>query len=341
MWTSLALVAAIVFYPALAGDASERQNARETAFLVLLAIALASSLNILLGYSGYVSFGHIVFYGVGGYAGFYLISVRGWHLVPAVLAGALVAGLLALVLGLSILRLRGPYFALATIGISEAMKAFVKNFEPLGGSTGLTLHFSIYREYGGAAPALRTAYWGVALIAFLAVAMSFFVKRSRFGLGLLAIREDEDAAQGLGVAAPRAKTVAYVLSALLPGAVGVLVFFKNGVIEPESAFRLQLSIELLVMVMLGGQGTVLGPLVGAALYQQLRLKLLTTPFLRDFQLAVAGLLLLAIVLFLPAGAVGGLRAVARFLNRKMVLFLPAGAVEWLRARSRFLARLIE
>lgn len=311
LWTSLVLVAAVVFYPVFTKNA----NDRETAFLVLLAIALASSLNILLGYSGYVSFGHVVFFGIGGYAGFYLIAERGWHLVPATLAGAGAAGLLALVLGLSILRLRGPYFALATIGVSEATKAFVKNFEPLGASTGLTLHFSIYREYGGAASALWTSYWGVALAASLAVAASLLVKRSRFGLGLLAIREDEDAAQGLGVAAPRAKTVAYVLSALVPGAVGVLFFFKNGVIEPESAFRLHFSIELLVMVMLGGQGTVLGPVIGATLYQRLRGFLLTTPFLRDIQLAVAGLLLLAIVLFLPAGAVGWLRARSRFLRR--------------------------
>ena len=100
---------------------------------------------------------------------------------------------------------------------------------------------------------------------------------------------------------------AYVLSAIVPGMVGVLFFFKNGNIETGDAFRLQFSIETLVMIMLGGQGTVLGPVLGAAGYQRLRGFLLTSPIFKDIQLSVAGVLLLLIVLFIPAGAVGWLR----------------------------------
>jgi branched-chain amino acid transport system permease protein len=109
------------------------------------------------------------------------------------------------------------------------------------------------------------------------------------------------------VITPGAKTWAYVLSAIVPGIVGVLFFFKNGNIEPNDAFRLHFSIEMLVMVMLGGQGTVLGPVLGAAGYQRLRGFLLTNEFFKDIQLSVAGALLLLIVLFIPAGAVGWLR----------------------------------
>ena len=147
--------------------------------------------------------------------------------------------------------------------------------------------------------------------------VSFTVKHSKFGLGLMAIREDEDAAEVMGVVGPRAKTYAYVLSAVFPGILGVLFFFKQGVIEPSSAFRLHQSIELLVMVMLGGQGTVLGPVLGAGVYQGLRGSLLTMPYVKDVQLAVAGVLLLLIVLFIPAGAVGWLRS--RFPRLRRVL----------------------
>src|SRR5512147_1274715 len=106
---------------------------RETAFVLVMAIALASSLNILLGYTGYVSFGHIVFYGFGGYVGIYLLTEQGWSLWISILAGGIASGILAFLLGSAILRLRGAYFALATIGVNEAMRSFINNFELFGG----------------------------------------------------------------------------------------------------------------------------------------------------------------------------------------------------------------
>ncbi len=312
-WIPLAVVAAIAFVPVLSGS----ESGRETAFTVLVAVAMASSLNILLGYAGYVSFGHIVFFGLGGYVGFYAVSVLHWPLLWAVLLGAVGAGALALLLGLSILRLRGSYFALATIGINEAVKALASNLAPVGGATGMSLHFSTYKEYGGPGHALWIVYAAVAGLAAAAVAVSLWVKRSRFGLALVTIREDEDAAEVLGVDAAHAKTLAYVLSAVIPGAVGALFFFKTANVEPGTAFRLEASIELLVMVMLGGQGTLLGPVLGALAYQKLRGALLTSALFRDVHLAVAGGLLLAIVLFAPSGAVGWARA--RFARVKSVV----------------------
>jgi branched-chain amino acid transport system permease protein len=290
---------------------------REVVFTILKAIALASSLNILLGYTGYVSFGHIVFFGLGGYVGFYLLSVQGWSLWLAMLMGGLASGLLAFVLGKAILRLRGAYFALATIGINEAMKAFIRNFEPFGGPIGMKLNFQVYQDYGGAAQALQMSFYVLAAITLAVVLISYLVKTSKFGLGLMAIREDEDAAEVMGVVAPNAKTWAYVLSAVFPGLIGALFFFKNGNIEPHDAFPLHTSIEMLVMVMLGGQGTVLGPLLGAGGYQYVRGLLLTTPVFKNIQLSVAGALLLLIVLFVPAGVIGWLRN--RFFTLRKVL----------------------
>jgi branched-chain amino acid transport system permease protein len=297
------VVAALVLFPTITGKIASR----ESVFTILKAVALASSLNILLGYTGYVSFGHIVFYGFGGYIGIYLLTEKEWSLWGAMLAGGLASGILAFLLGKAILRLRGAYFALSTIGINEAMKAFFNNFDLFGGSTGITLHFSTYQAYGGAAKALQLSFYVAAGLALLAILISYFVRMSKFGLGLLAIRENEDAAEVMGVAAPNAKTWAYVLSAIIPGMIGVLFFFKNGNVEPHDAFPLHSSIELLVMVMLGGQGTVLGPILGAFAYQGMRGFLVTNPLFKDIQLSVSGALLLLIVLFIPAGAIGWLR----------------------------------
>jgi branched-chain amino acid transport system permease protein len=227
------------------------------------------------------------------------------------------SGLLAFLLGKAILRLRGAYFALATIGINEAARAFAKNFDPFGGPTGMTLKFSVYQSYGGATQALWIAY--VALVASIVtvVLVSYLVKSSRFGLGLMAIRGNEDTAEVMGVVAPNVKTWAYVLSAVFPGMIGVLFFFKNGNIEPNDAFRLQQSIETIVMVMLGGQGTVLGPLVGSTVYQRLRGYLLVSPLFKNIQLTVSGILLLTIILFVPAGTIGWMRG--RFPRLRRVL----------------------
>jgi branched-chain amino acid transport system permease protein len=119
----------------------------------------------------------------------------------------------------------------------------------------------------------------------------------------------------MGVRAPTAKTLAYVVSAFFPGIIGTLFFFKNGNVEPGDAFRLQMSIEVLVMIMLGGNGTILGPVLGAAAYERLRGYLLTSPLFKSLHLAFAGLALLLIVLFIPAGLIGWLRRRFPFLRR--------------------------
>jgi len=156
----------------------------------------------------------------------------------------------------------------------------------------------------------RQALWTVYLLIVAAMAASLFlsyaVKSSKFGLGLFAIREDEDAAAVLGVRTPLYKAAVYSLSGFLPAVVGALFFFKNGVIQPEQAFDLTLSTEAIVMLMLGGQGTVTGAALGAFLYEQFRGTLLTSPVFASFQLLIAGALLLVTVLFMPGGLMGWL-----------------------------------
>ena len=280
---------------------------RETVFLILMYITLAVSLNIILGYTGYVSFGHIVFYGIGGYTSFYLMYKFGLHLVIAMIIGGIISAIIALIVGEAVLKLRGAIFAIATIGINEAIKSLVTNLPFLGGATGMFFNFKIYRTYGGAAKAIWFAYYLMVIVTIITLIASYLIKNSKFGYGLFAIREDEDAAIVLGVNAKRFKSIAYAISAFFPGLVGAIFFFKAGNIEPEDAFHLVKSIEMIFMVMLGGFGTVSGPPIGALLYERLKGVLLVNPLFKNLHMAIAGFVLLIIILFAPGGIVGSLR----------------------------------
>jgi branched-chain amino acid transport system permease protein len=279
---------------------------REDLLLVAVAIILASNLNLMIGYTGYVNFGNIVFYGLGGYVGMYLATVRGWNLVLAALVAGVVVMIFALLFGLAILRLRGAYFALATIGILQAVQSFVSNFDPWGRSTGMYVSFESYAPLGGAMRALWITYYLIIGVMALSLILSLGIKISKFGLGLFAIREDEDAAVVLGVNTTLSKAIIYSVSAFLPAVAGALMFFKNGMIDPQIAFELIASIEGIVMLMLGGQGTVVGAALGAGLYERLRSSLLTSPKLSNFHLVIAGGLLLLVILFAPGGLIGWL-----------------------------------
>ncbi len=301
-WIILLVAAGFVYGPLHGNNVS----LREDLILVAIAIILASNLNLMIGYTGYVNFGHIVFYGLGGYVGLYLTTVRGWNLVLAALVAGVVVSLCAFLFGLAILRLRGAYFALATIGILQAVQSFVSNFDPWGRSTGMYLSFKSYQSLGGARHALWITYFLIIAVMALSMIVSLAVKNSKFGLGLFAIREDEDAAVVLGVNATTYKAIIYSVSAFLPAVAGALMFFKNGMIDPSIAFEFMLSLEGIVMLMLGGRGSVIGAALGGALYERLRSYLLTSSVLSNFHLVIAGGLLLIVVLFAPGGLIGWL-----------------------------------
>jgi branched-chain amino acid transport system permease protein len=299
-WLILIVVVAFAFVPLWRDDV----QLRESLLLASVYITLASNLNLMIGYAGYVNFGNIVFFGLGGYICIYLVDTWHWPLVAAALVAGLGVSALALVFGLGILRLRGAFFALATIGVNEAVKAFVSNFEPWGGATGIYLSLDAYGSLGGPMQALWIAYLLIVLVMGFSLWGSYAIKASKFGLGLVAIGQNEDAAAVLGVPTPRYKALVYSASAFLPAVAGGLYFFKSGIIEPTGAFDLSFSIEAIVMVMLGGAGTVTGPAIGAFLYEELRGLLLVAETFSHFQLVIAGALLLLIVLFVPGGLMG-------------------------------------
>ena len=301
-WIIGLVTAAFVLVPVIGNNV----ELREGLVIACVYIILSSNLNVMVGYAGYVNFGSIVFFGLGGYICVYLMSAAAWPLAAAAPTAGVCVFALAFLFGLGILRLRGPFFALATIGINEAVAAFVINFPPWGGSSGLYLSPELFQPLGGPMQALWVIYFLLVAVMALSLYLSFAIKNSKFGLGLLAIGQNEDAAAVLGVPTALSKALAYSVSALLPAIAGGLYFFKSAYIQPPDAFDLNLSLEAMAVMMLGGQGTVTGSLIAGYFYEELRGWLLTSDTFSHFQLVVAGALLLVIVLFLPGGFMGWL-----------------------------------
>ncbi|HEY2533377.1 MAG TPA: branched-chain amino acid ABC transporter permease [Xanthobacteraceae bacterium] len=298
------IIALTIAVFALAPAIGDNVELRESLLLAALYITLASNLNLMLGYAGYINFGSIVFFGLGGYICVWLVNSYAWPLGLSLLAAGSCVSALALFFGLGILRLRGAFFALSTIGIVEGIQAFVENFQPWGGSAGIYISPEVFLPLGGAARALWIIYFLMVAVMGLSLYLSYVIKTSKFGLGLLAIGQNEDAAAILGVPTPLYKALVYSASAFLPAIAGGLYFFKSAFIQPSDAFDLSLSTEALVVAMLGGQGTVTGVALGAYLYEELRGYLLTSEMFSNFQLVIAGVLLLLIVLFFPSGLMG-------------------------------------
>ena len=264
---------------------------------VFMWIALAGSWNIISGFTGYVSFGHVAFFGIGTYTAALLITKAGWHWLPAGLAGSIPAMLLALVIGYPCLRLKGPYFAISMLGLNEVVRALVSYFEGFtGGGSGISLP-----------PIVATVpvYYAMGTVALMVPLVTYFIITSRFGLRLLSIREDELAAEAMGINTARHKLYAFLLSAAFPGIVGGFYAWYASHVEPMSVFPLITTITMIIMCLLGGSGTVLGPVLGAVLLSIFQ-EMVWARFLWVHQ-ALLGTLIVAVVLLMPRGILGILR----------------------------------
>jgi branched-chain amino acid transport system permease protein len=251
-WTlAFVVVAALASLPFLATD-----YVRSFFLILLMHVALALSWNMTSGYTGYLSFGHGIFFGLGAYAFAILVDGVGcpWP-IAMVLAGVLSA-LCAFALGLVFMRvrIRVAYFAIATLGLNEIAKAIVANADWLGGSHGLTLPPS---------PGRFTLYFVLLGIVCAVAAVSYWLDRSTFGLGLKAILQDEEAAESTGVPTFHCKLLVFVVSAFFPGVVGAVVGWHWSYIDPYMAFDLVISFDMSVMAVFGGIGTFWGPILGA------------------------------------------------------------------------------
>ncbi|HBH02179.1 MAG TPA: branched-chain amino acid ABC transporter permease [Candidatus Rokubacteria bacterium] len=283
------LVAALAVYPAFGTGYGVRAMLQ-----IFMWIALAGSWNIISGLTGYVSFGHVAFFGAGAYAGAILIAKAGWPWVLAAPAGGAAACALALVIGYPCLRLKGPYFAIAMLGLNEVLRALVSYFEGLtGGGSGLslpTLHATV------------PIYYAMAGTAAAVTLLTFLIITSRFGLRLMTIREDELAAEAMGIDTARHKLYAFLLSAAGPGIAGALAARDQGYIEPISVFPLATTITMIVMALFGGKGTVWGPVFGAAvLFVAQELVWARFPYVHQL---LFGAIIVAVVLLMPRGVLG-------------------------------------
>jgi branched-chain amino acid transport system permease protein len=220
----------------------------------LLIAVLAQGWNIIGGYCGYASFGNSVFYGLGSYG--VAIAMVQWGLPFGVglVFGVVLAVVFALTLGFLVLRLRGHYFAIATLALAQVMAAIVSNVELAGRNVGLVLP-PLNND-----PLFYELALGLLVVATLSI---FWMTRSRFGFGLIAIRENEEGAAVMGVNTSLYKTLAFALSGLFSALAGGIHAYWITFLDPESAFDISLNVKMIIMAVFGGPGTVLGPIVGA------------------------------------------------------------------------------
>lgn len=267
--------------------------ALEIGFRMVLLVTLAEAWNLLAGYGGLVSLGTASFVGVGAYAMTGLVNQAQAPLWLALPAGGVAAMLLALIVSKAVFRLRGLYFTVGTLALAEALRLFMVNYRGFGGATGLFLAVD--------PPGLRELFWiALGILALATLAMEA-VTRSRFSILLRAVRDDEDAAAQIGVRPFRIKLLAFMLASFLMGLGGAVQGLKLGAIEPYGMFGIQWTVNVLSIVIIGGQGLRAGPVVGAVFVVLLSELLADYPALH---LALTGLILIGVIRFAPRGLVG-------------------------------------
>lgn len=276
---------------------------------VFMFVALAQGWNLIGGFTGYASFGQVAFFGVGAYTAAVLMTnyhVSFWLAMPAAIAGGV---LFAVLIGAPLLRLRGHYFAIATLGAAEGAREVVNNLTPItGGGIGITVP-----TFGAEAP---TAYFGkpgfyvaFLVLAVLAIAVCGLLARSRFGYAMVAVHEDESAAGAVGINTTAVKVVAFAISGAIVAAAGAFYAFQQIQFYPENVFDASITVLMVIMVVIGGSGTILGPVAGAVglelLAQYLRINL------GLYNQLIFGAIIVVVVVFFPQGVVNFFRDAIR------------------------------
>ena len=259
---------------------------------ILLYIALASSWNILGGYAGQISLGHSAFFGLGSLIT-RLLWFAGWPLLVALLLGGIVAALFGLLIGYPAFKLKGAYFTIGTLALSQILFMTIGNIF----ATSSALPLEALRNYS-----MTPRYILFLAVAVITVLTSYLLAKSSFGLGMKAVREEEDAAESLGVNAFHHKLTALLVSSFLAGLAGGAFAFYHVGYYPYYPFSPIWSLDSQMMAFIGGTGTIVGPIIGAVFFEVL--KEFLSLRLPKFHLTVFGVLFILVVLFLPGGLAG-------------------------------------
>jgi branched-chain amino acid transport system permease protein len=282
--------------------------------VIFLWIGKTGCWNIISGYTGYIDFGAVGYYGIGSYVTALLMSKGHAPFLISILVSGLVSALIALPIGLPTLRLRGAYFGIATLAFAEAMKQIILEFDKTAGVIffegphGITLPIGPKNEF------FYYVGFGVMVIV---IGIAYWIKRSKFGYALRAIHEAEQAAELSGVDTLRNKVKAYVISAFFLGLIGGIEAYWLTYITPHMVFDVLITIQIVVMSLLGGMGTVFGPVVGAS-FLTILYELLHTDFPYTYTIIV-GFIIVVVVLLMPKGIVGTLttRMKSQKLNKSV------------------------
>ncbi|HHZ67586.1 MAG TPA: branched-chain amino acid ABC transporter permease [Alphaproteobacteria bacterium] len=305
-----------VFAAVVAGLAATRLGVNEyyffAGYVVLQFVVIATAWNILGGYAGYVNFGSAGFFAIGVYCSIALIKAVDLPLPLLIMAGAIAAGIVGLATGYLTLRLRGVYFAIATLALAIVLETLVANWGYVGGAAGTVvmrprevMFFDSYVEF---------LFVVMLVLAAGAIVIARTIEHSRLGRGLRAIRDEELAAECMGVPTLKLKLVATTISGALMGAAGAPFSYYVTYVDPASAFNLSFAVNAVAMPMIGGTATWVGPLVGALLLGSIQ-QVATVTISSELNLLIVGLMLIIFVVLAPEGLVGLVRRTANRARR--------------------------
>ncbi len=311
------LVLTIAIALALIPVLDERSfNLQRITFFLLWYAIFASSWNIIGGYAGQTSFGHAAFLGMGAYVTGILWSQARMNPLIALPLGGVIAAGYAVLVGIPTLRLRGPYFAIATIGIGEATRLLATNFDDIFGIT-LTKGVTGISLGGPSMPNVDpiTVHYATIIVFVLVMFVTMWIRAGRFGLGLFALNMDRDAAETVGVPTARLQVLALAVSAFFAASAGGLYAIRQQFLDPASMFGFDKSIAVVLMPVVGGIGTVWGPVFGAVLYSTVQdqlTRVVNNPYLPSL---IYGVLLVVIVMFEPLGIAGLLGRTGKYARK--------------------------
>ena len=300
--TGVALVVGLIVILAGIALASLRVNPYLyfAGYVILQYVVIATAWNILGGYAGYVNFGTPAFFALGAYTAIVLIQTVRAPLPVLIVAGGLVSALLGLGIGYLTLRLRGVFFSIATLALSIVLQTIIINWEFVGGSRGLSVIRPSGAPFGNYVTFLFTVMTGLAV---LAVITARFIERSWIGRGLAALRDNEEAAECMGVPTLRLKLFATTVSGFLLGVAGAPFPYYVTFVDPNSAFSLDYAVNALAMPMIGGTTSWLGPVIGAVLLNSAQ-QYASVTISSEWNLFIVGVVLVAFVVLAPEGILG-------------------------------------